>query len=82
MAEYTPNELNGNLFKNDKGDNPARPDYRGDAMVNGVIYKMAAWIKESANGTKYMSIKFDPKEGAAAPAPVKQQAAVDDTIPF
>ena len=46
---------------------------------------MAAWLKESANGKKYMSFKFDPKEGGqAAPsksAP-KPQAAVDQDIPF
>ena len=30
---YTPQEGGGALFKNDKGDNPARPDYRGDIML-------------------------------------------------
>jgi hypothetical protein len=28
MADYD-NRLSGALFKNDKGDNPKRPDYKG-----------------------------------------------------
>jgi uncharacterized protein (DUF736 family) len=84
MSNYD-NELRGSLFKNDKDGNEARPDYTGTCQIGGVEYRMAAWLKESANGKKYMSFKFDPKEGGqAAPsksAP-KPQAAVDDSIPF
>ena len=80
---FVPAELTGNLFKNDKGDNPMRPDYTGTCMIGGVEHRIAAWIKDSSTGSKFMSMKFDPKEGGqAAPAPVKQQAAVDQDIPF
>lgn len=57
---YTPKDGHGSLFKNDKGDNPARPDYRGDAMINGVHMEIAAWLKEGKKG-KYMSLSFKPK---------------------
>ncbi len=50
----------GALFKNDKGDNPARPDYRGDAMIDGTTYEMSAWIKEGKKG-KFMSVSFKTK---------------------
>ena len=43
------------LFKNDKGDNPKRPDYRGDGIdLNGNPLEIACWIKEGKKG-KFMS---------------------------
>lgn len=82
MAEYD-NELRGSLFKNDKEGNEARPDYTGTCQIGGVEYRMAAWLKEAASGKKYMSFKFDPKEGGQA-APAKRAAPepVDQDIPF
>lgn len=50
----------GALFKNDKGDNEKRPDYRGDAMIGGVSYEMSAWIKDGKRG-KFMSVSFKVK---------------------
>lgn len=84
MSNYD-NELRGSLFKNDKDGNEARPDYTGTCQIGGIEYRMAAWLKEAASGKKYMSFKFDPKEGGQSepskPAP-KPQAAVDQDIPF
>lgn len=87
MDKYIPKELTGSLFKNDKGDNEKRPDYRGDASIEGVIYEMAAWIRESASGTKYMSISFKAKEQPqpVKAAPKKQERVysdMDQEIPF
>lgn len=61
---YQPKEGSGALFKNDKGDNPARPDYRGDVMVGGVLYELSAWIKPlpSDASKKFMSISAKPKQ--------------------
>jgi uncharacterized protein (DUF736 family) len=82
MTQQYDNELRGSLFKNDKEGNESRPDYTGTCQIGGVEYRMAAWLKEAASGKKYMSFKFDPKEGGQA-APVKPQAAaVDQDIPF
>jgi hypothetical protein len=52
----------GALFKNDKGDNQNRPDYRGPLQINGVEGELAAWLSESKNGQKYMSLKWQPKQ--------------------
>lgn len=85
MTQQYDNELRGSLFKNDKDGNEARPDYTGTCQIGGVEYRMAAWLKESASGKKYMSFKFDPKEGgqaALAKSAPKPQAAVDQDIPF
>lgn len=81
---YTPRELGGNLFKNTfKEEGSNQPDYRGECCINGQVFKIAAWIKDASNGTKFMSMSYEPKdEIAAVPAPVKPQAAVSDDIPF
>jgi hypothetical protein len=73
---YTPKESTGALFKNDKGDNAARPDYRGDAMVNGEWVEIAAWIKPlpSDASKRFMSLSFKPKQAAPAQPAPRQQA--------
>ena len=73
MAEYD-NNLSGVLFKNDKGDNEKRPDYKGSAEIEGVQYWVSAWIREGAKG-KFMSMKYERKEQQAATAPQAAQAA-------
>jgi hypothetical protein len=84
MSEYVQKDGTGSLHKNDKGDNPKRPDYRGSITVDGRQWDLSAWISEGQKG-KYMSIKAQPpRERSAAPAP---QAApptkdFDDDLPF
>jgi hypothetical protein len=74
----------GALFTNDKGDNPSRPDYRGDVTIGGVKYALAAWSKEGRNGP-YLSLsvsewKEKPKaEGQGGRPPAGD---LDDRIPF
>ena len=88
MAEYD-NNLSGVLFKNDKGDNEKRPDYKGSAEIEGVQYWVSAWIREGAKG-KFMSMKYERKEQqAAAPQAAKPATvasagygAIDSDIPF
>ena len=55
------------LFKNDKGDNDKRPDYRGDGMdLDGNAIEVAAWIKEGKKG-KFMSCRIKLKEAKRHP---------------
>lgn len=71
-------ENSGNLFRNDKGDNEKRPDYRGEIKVDGVLYSLSAWIRDGAKG-KFMSLSLTPKEEQAKPAPkAKQVTSVAD----
>jgi hypothetical protein len=70
---YQQRDNSGALFKNDKGDNPSRPDYRGDVMVDGQQYEVAAWIKEGNKG-KFMSLSLKPKEDQQRQAPPQRQA--------
>ena len=53
MAEYD-NTNTFTLNKNDKGDNPKRPDYRGKLNVDGIEFTLSGWVREGANG-KFIS---------------------------
>jgi hypothetical protein len=76
---YEMRELNGSLFKNDKKEQPNQRDYNGSCLINGVEMWISAWLKTGANGTKYMSLAFEPKQQQAPPQqnqyqqPVQQQ---------
>ena len=74
---YAPKDGSGALFKNDKGDNPARPDYRGDIMIEGVQYELSAWIKPIASNPekRFMSLSAKPKQAAQKPAQRPSQDA-------
>lgn len=70
----------GALFRNDKGDNPKRPDYTGEINVEGTDYRLSAWLRESKAGKKYMSLSVQRKE---AQRPVETpQEGFSDEIPF
>ena len=84
MAEYT-NESTFVLFKNDKGDNPKRPDYRGKLYLNGEEFKLSAWIREQKDGSgkKYMRGVIERDEQAKqAPALPPGIPAPTEDVPF
>jgi hypothetical protein len=57
------NTNRGLLSKNDKGDNPNRPDYKGSMNIEGREYWLSAWIKERKDGSgKFLSINAEAKE--------------------
>ncbi len=58
MSEQKDNS--GALFKNKYKRQENHPDYRGPCTVNGVEMEMSAWLRESKDGGKYMSIAFQP----------------------
>ena len=71
----------GVLFKNDKkADN--HPDYKGTINVNGKEFSLGAWLKTSAKGNKFMSLKVsEPFVKGDAPKPQKK-VEFDEDIPF
>lgn len=82
MSKYTHRDGNGSLFRNErKVEGDRTPDYRGDAMLNGQLVEIAAWVKESSSGKKFLSLKFqEPREDRRAQ---KSEAVVPDTdVPF
>jgi uncharacterized protein (DUF736 family) len=85
MSDYDNNNT-GALFKNDKKETDRHPDYNGSCEVNGVEMWMAAWIKTSKAGKKFMSFSFNPKvEKVATPqaaSGIDGAFDEDDDIPF
>lgn len=63
-------DMRGVLFKNDQGNNPKRPQYRGTIAVAGVDYNLSAWIRKSEKtGDSYMSLAVEEKKAYAPKVP-------------
>ena len=62
MADFTPRDGSGKLFKNNKRDKDSQPNARGDAMIGGVLWEVSAWTKKDKNGNPWQSLAFKPKE--------------------
>lgn len=89
MSSYEQKDNSGAMFVNDKKESETHPDRKGSAMIGGVEYWVNGWINESKSGTKYMSLKFSPKDEVQAKGVQQAKAAVqqsqdfgDDDIPF
>ena len=81
MSDYTPQPNTFTLFANDKGDNPKRPDYRGDIILpDGTKMRMSAWVKEGKSGKKFLSGKVEPMQDRQDSAPSPQKDG--DDLPF
>ena len=81
MAEQYDNTNSFALFKNDKGDNEARPDYTGNVTLpDGKEMRMAAWVRESKSGLKFLSGRLSEPQPKADVG----NAAVEgsDDVPF
>lgn len=81
------NDMSGALFSNDKGDNPKRPDHRGDVTIGGVKYSLSAWNTTAKNtGKPYISLKVSEYVERQPQQQQQQQQqpapAVVDEIPF
>lgn len=89
MTEKTSRENRGALFKNARKENPKHADYKGSINVGGQEFWLDAWINESRDGMKYMSLSVKPKKAAAKASDTKAgdakaSAGIDysDEIPF
>lgn len=81
MSEYD-NTNSGALFRNDKGDNPKRPDYKGKINIEGREFSISGWLRESQSGKKYMSLKVEPpfQQPAQQPAPERPRYTMKPEI--
>jgi hypothetical protein len=79
MSNYTPQPNTFTLFANDKGDNPKRPDYRGDVVLpDGTKMRLSGWVKES-NGKRFISGKVEPMQTQTSGGNLAPQ---DGDMPF
>ena len=72
------------LFANNKGDNPKRPDRRGELMIGGKLYKLSGWIRESKkDGKPFLSGKCELAQEQPDAAPTGTPTAeTSDPLPF
>lgn len=69
---YQQRDNSGTLFVNDRKEEDRHPDWKGNIMINGVQYDLAAWKKEGRNG-EFLSLSVKPKQ-ERRPAPQGFQA--------
>jgi uncharacterized protein (DUF736 family) len=77
---YQPKDDSGSLFKNDKKESENHPDYKGNALIDGIEYWVSSWINTSKDGKKYMSLKFNAKDESKVTKQIKEE--MSDDIPF
>ena len=79
MAEQYSNENSFALFKNEKSQDN-QPDYTGNiTLEGGKEMRLAAWIRESKSGLKYLSgVMSEPQVAGASNAAVEGE----DVVPF
>ena len=61
--EHKPNT--GSLFNN-KTENPSAPQLKGDAMIDGKMYKVSCWFNKAKDGSQYLNCKYEAKGDAPA----------------
>jgi uncharacterized protein (DUF736 family) len=80
--EYN-NENRGALFKNERRDDEKFPHYKGSLNVEGVDFWISAWLKESKDGAKFMSLSIKAKDQKEAKQPTKRSLKdFDEDAPF
>jgi hypothetical protein len=77
-------ELQGSVFFNDRKSKPSHPDYQGSVLVEGKKYRIAAWVKATKTGSRFLSLQLTLEEAKAQqddflkladPAPAKSTPA-------
>ena len=79
---YEQRENTGSLFRNDKKQQFNHPDYKGQCLVNGVEMWLSAWLKDTKDGRKFMSLSFSPKEQQVQQPQQQAQSQPSNDIPF
>lgn len=79
MAQQPQSINTGVLFRNKNRMNDKQPTHTGRINVDGIEYRLSAWVKESSIGQKFFSLALTPSE---ATQPTAGQQPADDEIPF
>lgn len=86
MSKQTYDKTNtGVLFRQDKKGNPKRPGYTGIINVEGVDYRIAAWVRENSKTGTLVSLRIERPKEAGEQMPAEPQATQEfesDDIPF
>ena len=74
------NTNTGVMFKNES-DNEKAPNYKGKINVNGQELEIAAWIRQSKAGKKFLSLKVQEPRQKSEPKKESFEDLPDD-LPF
>jgi hypothetical protein len=89
---YEQRDNSGSLFSNDRKEKDSHPDFKGTAMIDGVVYWVSGWTKHGQRGD-FTSLAFKRKDDQAAreqsisqrampKAPATRNSDMNDDIPF
>lgn len=88
---YVLRDGQGSLFKNENKTSDNHPNARGELMIDGVLYEIAAWTKQGSKGP-FQSLSAKRKEARNAPQRQQQHESnsygnsfkeeLDDDLPF
>ncbi len=72
----------GALFKNNKREKDSQPNATGNAMIDGIAYRVSAWTKKDKNGNPWQSLSFTKVEtkGPESDGGGKPQSLYDDPL--
>lgn len=85
MSGFEQKNMSGALFKNKNKRADNHPDYTGNCTVEGKKLNIAAWLKTSGKGEKYMSISFsEPQTNGGGSNTTQSRPNIEDSddIPF
>jgi hypothetical protein len=58
---YEQRDNSGSIFVNDRKEKDTHPDRSGTAMIDGVMYYVSGWLKQSTKGP-FLSLAFKRKD--------------------
>lgn len=79
---YEQRDGTGSLFRNEDKESDNHPDYKGSCTIDGKKMYISAWIKESKEGMKYMSLSIQPPLKSSALTKPRKPERDDEQIPF
>ncbi len=65
-------EGKGSLNKNGQKKEEKHPDYRGFLRINGIVYEIGGWIRQTAAGKSRMNLSVKPYGSTPQKAPAPQ----------
>lgn len=72
---YEQRDNSGSIFVNDRKEKDNHPDRTGTAMIDGVMYRIAGWLKQGQKGP-FLSLAFKPMEDDQHSRPPQPQQSI------
>lgn len=85
---YEQRDNSGSVFKNNRRERETQANLTGSALIDGKEYWVNAWTKTKADGEKWISLSFNPKQPKddtnkpSSGSPELTVVTSDDDIPF